>query len=156
MSERVAQLRPCIKATDDVDQFIGSRLRFWRRALNVNSKLLAKRLNITYQQLQKYEKGVNRISASRLYRIASELHIPVSYFYQDVDFIMQSASTAAAIDVLKSRMTTIEFMSTEIAINLCKAFSEIRDPYTKEALLNLIVAVADRDRTKKRLHDFPT
>jgi len=138
------------KATDGTDQCIGARLRFWRRTLNVDSKVLAKKLQITYQQLQKYEKGVNRISASRLYKIAQELHIPVNYFYQDLDLISQSVPNAGAKDVLNSRLSVIEFMATDVAMELCRTFAGIKNPYTKEAILDLMATVAANDRAKPK------
>jgi transcriptional regulator with XRE-family HTH domain len=134
------------KACADTDICIGARLRFWRKTLNINSKQLAKKLQVTYQQLQKYEKGANRISASRLYQVALELHIPVSYFYQDVDLIVQTAPGTGTKDVLNTRMSAIEFMTTNVAMELCRAFSGIKNPYTKEAVLNLVSAIAERDR----------
>lgn len=136
------------KGTDETDLFIGARLRFWRRILNIDAKQLAKNLNITYQQLQKYEKGVNRISASRLYRISKELHIPVSYFYQDMDLIVQSPPTRDLQDILNKRMSAIEFMATEVAMELCKSFVAIRNLYTKEAILQLTASIAARDRSR--------
>ena len=137
------------KGSDETDLFIGARLRFWRRILNVDSKQLAKNLNITYQQLQKYEKGINRISASRLYKISQELHIPVSYFYQDMDLIVQSAPGSEMKEVLNKRMSAIEFMATEVAMELCRSFIAIRSLYTKEAILRLTVSIAARDRVRQ-------
>lgn len=137
---------PQAKATDDVDMYIGARLRFWRRILNIDSKNLARKLQITSQQLQKYEKGVNRISASRLYKISQVLQIPIAYFYQDIDVITQSLPRPNGHDVLRKRLSAIEFMTTEVAVDLCRTFISIRNPYTKDALLQLMMDVAARDR----------
>lgn len=133
------------KATDDIDIYIGARLRFWRRILNIDSKQLARKLQITSQQLQKYEKGVNRISAGRLYKISQELQIPITYFYQDIDVITQSLARPNGHEVLRQRLSAVEFMATEVAIDLCRTFINIRNPYTKDAIIQLMVAVADRD-----------
>lgn len=136
---------PRVKSTDETDMYIGARLRFWRRILNIDSKQLARKLQITYQQLQKYEKGINRISASRLYKISQELQIPISYFYQDIDVITQSPTRTHERDVLSMRLTTIEFMATDVAIELCRSFISIHNPYTKDAVLQLLVALSARD-----------
>lgn len=133
------------KATDDIDIYIGARLRFWRRILNIDSKQLARKLQITSQQLQKYEKGVNRISAGRLYKISQVLQIPITYFYQDIDVITQSLARPNGHEVLRQRLSAVEFMATEVAIDLCRTFISIRNPYTKDAIIQLMVAVADRD-----------
>lgn len=133
------------KATDDIDIYIGARLRFWRRILNIDSKQLARKLQITSQQLQKYEKGVNRISAGRLYKISQVLQIPITYFYQDIDVITQSLARPNGHEVLRQRLSAVEFMATEVAIDLCRTFINIRNPYTKDAIIQLMVAVADRD-----------
>jgi transcriptional regulator with XRE-family HTH domain len=142
MDNRKLPSASCVKATDDTDRSIGGRLRFWRRTLNIDSKVLAKKLKITYQQLQKYEKGINRVSASRLYHIAQLLRIPVSYFYQDLDLISQSAPNSTTKDVLSTRIDVVEFMSTDVAMDLCRAFVSINNPLVKEAILALIVSVA--------------
>lgn len=146
MSDSPHQSEAHTKGVDETDLFIGARLRFWRRILKVDAKQLAKTLQITYQQLQKYEKGINRISASRLYRISRELHIPVSYFYQDIDLIVQSQPAQELQDVLSKRMSAIDFMATEAAMELCKSFVAIRSLYTKEAILQLTASIAARDR----------
>lgn len=137
---------PRAKSADETDIYIGARLRFWRRILNIDSKQLARQLCITYQQLQKYEKGTNRISASRLYKISQVLQIPISYFYQDIDLITQSPSSTHGRDVLSMRLTAIEFMATDVAMELCRCFTSIRNPYTKEAILQLLVAISAHDR----------
>jgi transcriptional regulator with XRE-family HTH domain len=135
------------KQTDDVDRYIGARIRLWRRTLKIDTKLLCEKLNITYQQLQKYEKGINRISASSLYRIAQEMHIPVHYFYQENEIISQTGETTLK-DILNRRMTVVEFMATKVAMRLCDHFNSISSPYVKDTLLSLTAAIADRKLTR--------
>jgi|GEM_PF-1346427 transcriptional regulator with XRE-family HTH domain len=135
------------KRTDEIDRYIGARLRQWRRIANVDTAQLCRKLNITYQQLQKYEKGVNRISASCLYRISREMRVPVSYFYDDQDVIAQGKSSSEVDGTMSQRMSMVEFMSTKAAVNLCCAFTEIGNPVIKEALLNLTTEIADKKRS---------
>jgi transcriptional regulator with XRE-family HTH domain len=71
------------KQPTEVDQQIGLRLRKWRLAQDVDACVLAQKLGVSYQQLQKYEKGQTRISAARLYEIAKTLSVPVQWFFRE-------------------------------------------------------------------------
>ncbi len=71
------------KQPTEVDHQIGLRLRKWRLAQDVEARVLAQKLGVTYQQLQKYEKGQTRISASRLYEIAQTLGVPIQWFFRE-------------------------------------------------------------------------
>jgi transcriptional regulator with XRE-family HTH domain len=73
---------PGTKASTAVDLHVGQQLRARRKTLGLSQELLATRVGVTFQQMQKYEKGTNRISASRLFDIAQALSVPVSYFFE--------------------------------------------------------------------------
>jgi len=70
------------KSLRGIDAHIGDRVRAARKALGISQTMLADALGITFQQLQKYEKGVNRVSAGRLFDIAHALGLPIDYFYE--------------------------------------------------------------------------
>jgi transcriptional regulator with XRE-family HTH domain len=70
------------KSITQVDQHVGSRVRIRRLTLNLSQSGLASRIGVTFQQVQKYEKGMNRIGASRLQQIAGALQVPVTYFFE--------------------------------------------------------------------------
>lgn len=72
-----------IKQPTDIDRFVGMQVRTARRELKLTQEALGKMLNITFQQVQKYERGVNRISSGKLYEIAHVLKRPLGYFYPD-------------------------------------------------------------------------
>ncbi|MEM9668466.1 MAG: helix-turn-helix transcriptional regulator [Pseudomonadota bacterium] len=72
-----------IKQPTDIDRYVGTQVRTARRELKLTQEALGKMLNITFQQVQKYERGVNRISSGKLYEIAHVLKRPLSYFYPD-------------------------------------------------------------------------
>jgi transcriptional regulator with XRE-family HTH domain len=127
--------------TED-DRRIGARLRFWRRTVNSNAKQLAKKLNITYQQLQKYEKGINRISASRLHRIARELQIPIDYFYQDLEPIAFEPLNGLAEGRERELIKAAEFVPERAVSELCKALNNIQNPLTRKAIIGLITEIA--------------
>ncbi len=132
---------PHSKRTNDIDRYIGGRIRLWRHALNIEPKQLCGKLNISYQQLQKYEKGINRVSASTLYQIAQELRIPINYFYEADEIAVHDVPRTTQ-EELRQQLTAIKFMSTKTALRLCLNFNAIGNPYIEESLLNLIVAIA--------------
>lgn len=126
------------KKPGEMDAYIGSRLRQWRRTMDVDANTLAARVGITYQQLQKYEKGMNRISATRLFAIARELNVPVSYFFQDLG--TGETSEAPASDALSQdyRAQLANGSGTEAL----KHYVAIKDPDVRKAVLNLLRTLA--------------
>jgi transcriptional regulator with XRE-family HTH domain len=124
------------------DKRIGARLRFWRRIVNTNAKQLARKLNITYQQLQKYEKGINRVSASRLHRIARELQVPIGYFYQDLEPIELNSLNRLVEDREQQLSRAANFVPEQAASELCRALNKIRNPSTRRAIIGLITEIA--------------
>jgi transcriptional regulator with XRE-family HTH domain len=99
---------------------------------------LATLLGVTYQQLQKYEKGVNRISAGRLIQVAGILGVPVDFFYEDV-----TRSQLDPGEQLSPRI--VEFLGTEEGVQLGKAFIRIKAPQVRRGLLDLIRLLAKDD-----------
>lgn len=80
MSKHKTKGTPC-----KIDKHVGEQLRFRRSILGISQHTLAKKLDLTFQQVQKYERGINRISAGRLYNLAQILDVPVTYFYEGYD-----------------------------------------------------------------------
>jgi transcriptional regulator with XRE-family HTH domain len=72
------------KTIDPIDQYVGARIRIQRIELGMSQVTLAQAIGVTFQQVQKYEKGANRISASRLQQIAAALQAPVSFFFENM------------------------------------------------------------------------
>lgn len=120
-----------------MDQYIGGRLRLWRRTMDVDAYFLAERIGITYQQLQKYEKGMNRISATRLYAIARELNVPIDYFYQEAALASQVETGEGA-----ARMAAL---SGGGGADLLKCYVSIKDPSVRKAVLNLVRSIVQND-----------
>lgn len=77
--------RDTVKQPTDIDRYVGMQVRAARRELKLTQDALGKLLNITFQQVQKYERGVNRISSGKLYEIAGVLKRPLEYFYPEQD-----------------------------------------------------------------------
>ena len=73
-----------------IDVYIGQRIRVRRQLLGLSQEALAKKIGITFQQVQKYERGMNRVGASRLWDIGKVLEVPVGFFYEDMDIFVQT------------------------------------------------------------------
>lgn len=126
------------KKPGEMDAYIGSRLRQWRRTMDVDANTLAARVGITYQQLQKYEKGMNRISATRLFAIAREMNVPVSYFFQDLGGAMPGEAPASETLSPDHRAVLANGSGTEAL----KHYVAIKDPDVRKAVLNLLRTLA--------------
>jgi transcriptional regulator with XRE-family HTH domain len=116
-----------------VDRHVGLRIRMRRKEMGVSQERLAEALGITFQQVQKYERGANRVSASKLWEIATALRTPVAYFYEGLGETARGARGAAAQ----------EFMLTSEGLELMSAFPRIADPAVRRKLVELVSAVAE-------------
>lgn len=128
---------PSKKEPDAVDAHVGQRIRFRRIMLGHSQEDLAKALGLTFQQVQKYEKGVNRIGASRLFAIASFLRVPVGFFFED----MQPGENQLP-EVSEAEPVNIDFMTSKEAVKLCQAFSRIKDQNVRSNLIQMTNAIA--------------
>ncbi|HEX2151868.1 MAG TPA: helix-turn-helix transcriptional regulator [Stellaceae bacterium] len=119
---------------DPVDVHVGVRIRTRRLLLGMNQETLANALGLTFQQVQKYEGGANRVSASRLVQVAEVLGVPVAYFFPDLD----STDDTAAADKTEIR----EMMQRPEAIELIRWYYAITDPGVRQQFLEMVKAVA--------------
>jgi transcriptional regulator with XRE-family HTH domain len=117
-----------------VDRHVGVRIRMRRKELGVSQERLAESLGITFQQVQKYERGANRVSASKLWEIASALKTPVAYFY---DGLGDQEAAAAQRDAAQ------EFMLSSEGIELMSTFPRIAEPMVRRKIVELVRVVAD-------------
>jgi transcriptional regulator with XRE-family HTH domain len=122
------------KATSSLDQEIGRRIRGRRLALGISQERLGDLLGLTFQQVQKYEKGTNRISASRLHEIARILKVPVDSFYRE------ERSASPEPDPLM-------FLATREGADLARAFGAIRSHEARRALVEYAKAAAALEST---------
>lgn len=119
-----------------VDLHVGVRIRMRRKEMGVSQERLADALGITFQQVQKYERGANRVSASKLWEIATALTTPVAYFYDGLGD--RQAATA-------ERDAAQEFMLSTEGIALMTAFPRIVEPAIRQKLVELIRVVAEEE-----------
>lgn len=131
--------------SNPIDVHVGSRIRLRRTLLGITQEKLAEAIGLAFQQVQKYEKGVNRVSSSRLVDLANTLDVEVSYFFEDMSAgvgeqtpsaLMKAGQRPAPIDNENdplSKRETIEFV---------RAYYKIRDPAVRKRLTELTKAVA--------------
>ena len=133
-----------VKSPNGVDQMVGAMVRVARKEMKMSQEELGKQLGLTFQQVQKYEKGVNRISAGRLFEFARILSKPIDYFYADTFADLQQDSALAG----DSPDTVYLLQSLGVAdySRLIKSMSAIRDPHVIETTLDLIDQMADLDQ----------
>lgn len=127
------------KVPSGIDRIVGQRLRWRRRELKLTQEQLGEKLGLTFQQVQKYEKGVNRISAGRLFEMAQVLGITTSYFYEGVDDMIDTASLASVQE--GDHPPSLPILDNE-AIELVSAFQKIGDRSLRRSLLDAIRAAA--------------
>ena len=126
------------KAPNPIDRYVGSRVRMRRMLVGMSQEKLGEALGLTFQQVQKYEKGTNRIGASRLHRIASVLGVPVEFFYEGAPL-----GSATSTGFAESSSTYVsDFLSTSEGVQLVKAFLAIKDPKIRRKVVELMAALA--------------
>jgi transcriptional regulator with XRE-family HTH domain len=113
------------KAANPVDKHVGSRVRMCRKMLGMSQTKLGDALGITFQQVQKYEKGTNRIGASRLQHISHILQVPVPYFFEGAP---QLTGQPNGFGKAPSPAYVNEFLATTDGLALTKAFTRIKEP----------------------------
>ena len=114
--------------------------------LGMSQEKLGEALGVTFQQVQKYEKGMNRIGASRLQDIAKILDAPPSFFFEDAPTAGGDVQTGFAES--KSAGFVVEFLSTVEGLQLNKAFATIKDPKVRKRIVDLVVAIAAAEQPR--------
>src|SRR5579863_9075097 len=114
-----------MKSPNPIDRHVGARLRMRRLMVGLSQSKLAEALEVTFQQIQKYEKGANRIGASRLQQLARVLEVPPSFFF---DGAPSSASPGLGFHEDPGNTYVVDFLSTAEGLQLNRAFSAIKDP----------------------------
>ncbi len=125
------------KQANPVDAHVGHRVRLRRMLIGMSQERLGELLGLTFQQVQKYEKGINRIGAGRLYEVAGILGVPVAFFYEDVD--AHTAARAAGAET----PPVMDFLSSPEGLQLSLAFMRIKDMKVKRRILDLVRSLAD-------------
>ena len=120
---------------DPIDVYVGKRVRLRRMMLGISQEKLGDAIGVAFQQLQKYEKGRNRISASRLLGIARELNVPIDFFFEELQETKRPDN--------RSSQSVIDFLSSAEGLDLNKHFIQINDLATKRRLVGLVKQIAN-------------
>ncbi len=126
------------KLPSHIDKNVGQRVRWRRRELKLTQEKLGDMLDLTFQQVQKYEKGVNRISAGRLFEVASVLGVPVTYFYEGVGELPSRQTLAVAEEIAASPAPVMNDETMELIFQ----FQSIEDPALRKSLLMAVKSAA--------------
>jgi transcriptional regulator with XRE-family HTH domain len=128
-----------------IDIHVGARLRLRRTLLGLSQEKLGEAVGITFQQLQKYERGANRISASRLYHLALVLDVPVGFFFEDMP-TGQPLPEGAEVVHEPTETDEFESMAKRETLELVRAYYRIGDPNVRRRAFELIKALGGEVR----------
>ena len=130
------------KAPNPIDKHVGSRVRMRRVLIGMSQEKLGEALGLTFQQVQKYEKGTNRIGASRLQQISTILGVSVSFFF---DGAPGEDAAKAGLSDSGSSAYVVDFLSTTEGLQLNKAFVRIKDPKVRRRVVDLVATLSGND-----------
>lgn len=127
-----------VKTSNIVDVYVGARLRMRRTMLGMSQSKLGELLGVTFQQIQKYEKGSNRVSASRLQNTARVLEVTPGYFFEGAP--AQAAESGFAEPSPQSYV--VDFLASTEGLQLNRAFMRVKDPKVRRRIVDLVVSLA--------------
>lgn len=127
------------RRANPVDVHVGSRVRLRRMLLGMSQEKLGEHLGLTFQQVQKYEKGINRIGASRLFDLSQVLGVPVQFFYEE---LAVSGAPETGFGERPVESYAVEFLGSREGLELNKAFARITDSKVRRSIVDLVRAFA--------------
>ena len=130
------------RVPNPIDKHVGARVRMRRMMLGLSQEKLADSLGVTFQQVQKYEKGTNRIGASRLQEISKSLQVPPSFFFDGAPSGTGTVPSLMGFQEESSASYMTDFLSTSEGLQLNKAFARIADPKVRRRILELVVSLS--------------
>ena len=130
------------EAPNPIDKHVGSRIRSRRMMLSLSQEKLGEALGISFQQIQKYEKGTNRIGASRLQNIAQILQVPAAFFFEGAPEL-STTIVPSGTNETPPPSYIFDFLATSDGLALTKAFMRIPDVQLRRRIVNLVEHVAD-------------
>ena len=135
------------KAPNPVDKYVGSRVRMRRIMLGMSQEKLGEALGLTFQQVQKYEKGTNRVGASRIKQISEILQVPVSFLF---DGGPTGIVSAEGFSEETSPSYISDFLATSEGLALTRAFTRIADAKLRRSIVDLVEQIAAREATPEK------
>ncbi|MDH3335661.1 MAG: helix-turn-helix domain-containing protein [Rhodospirillaceae bacterium] len=135
---------------DPVDQHVGKRLKTRRVGLRISQSDIGKKLGVTFQQIQKYENGSNRVGASNLFRLADALEVPVSYFFEDLPKGQAAGFAEDRQDKFSNKDKDVfDPMNEPESIKLVHNYFRIDSPEVRQQVFRLVKSIADDEEKKK-------
>jgi transcriptional regulator with XRE-family HTH domain len=133
------------KVPNPIDKHVGSRVRMRRMMLGMSQEKLGDALGLTFQQVQKYEKGTNRIGASRLQQIAHILQVPVSFFFEGAPTGATGVSHGGGMNEAPSPAYVSDFLATSDGLSLTKSFMRIKSSKLRRRIVDLVEQIASEE-----------
>lgn len=130
-----------------IDIHVGGRIRLRRLMNGLSQEKLGEQMGLTFQQIQKYEKGVNRVGASRLFHLAQVLDVPISYFFEDL-IDEESDNIVDGFSEPSNQSFVLEFLSSREGLELNKAFVKVTDPQVRRRVIDLVRSLAEEQNEK--------
>ena len=126
-----------------IDIYVGSRLRLRRALIGMSQEKLGNALEITFQQVQKYERGTNRISSSRLFQISRILDVSVSFFFDDMDteIIKQTEGMAE----INKQVLQVDKLSRRETLEFVRAYYKITDPMVRKKIFEMVKSIGNSE-----------
>jgi len=131
------------KTPNPIDKHVGSRVRMRRMMLSMSQEKLGDALDLTFQQVQKYEKGTNRIGASRLQQISNILQVPVSFFFEGAPHV---GGHQSGMGEAPSPAYISDFLATSDGLSLTKSFMRIKSSKLRRRIVELVEQIADETK----------
>jgi transcriptional regulator with XRE-family HTH domain len=131
------------KKSNPIDQHVGKRVRMRRKMLGMSQGKLGDALGLTFQQVQKYEKGTNRIGAGRLQHLASILEVPIPFFFEGAPTLPGQVD---GLDEAPSPAYVSDFLATSDGLALTKAFMCIQNAKLRRCIVDLVEEIAGEDK----------
>ena len=143
--------RPDDEGPHPADTYVGTKVKTRRLMLGLSQEELAKSIGLTFQQIQKYERGTNRISVSRLIDISSALKTPVDYFLDGISGMLgeggnRKTSMRGVSDIKQATLEDMEPLSRKDVLDLVRAYQRISTPALKKQLVEMAKAMADSEK----------
>lgn len=135
------------KAPNPVDKYVGSRVRMRRIMLGMSQEKLGEALGLTFQQVQKYEKGTNRVGASRIQQISEILQVPVSFLFEGGP---GGNVNAEGLSEAPSPAYVADFLATSEGLALTRAFTRITDAKLRRSIVDMVEQIAAREQPDDR------
>lgn len=128
-----------------VDVYVGRRLRLKRTILGLSQEFIGKKIGVTFQQIQKYERGINRMGASRLYDFSRAMGVKIDYFFDGYGEYAQEEGSALVLGEQEAAGFEYEPINNRETIEIMRAYSRIKNPALRKRIVELVKAMAAED-----------